>query len=336
MKFDLDNKSFTTGIIVGVALSSMILGSALLAVKIINHQHAKQISNQIKMMNIKEAPLTQKETTSPTQTNLYNDHTEFVYEEYEQNQNQEVADIEAPLYVKHSQKIQLDSGKAKIAIVLDDLGVNVQNSQLAIDVLPKEITFAFLPYGKGTSNQIKQAYQAGHESMLHLPTEPTSSIDPGPNALLDSMSKEEIEKLTRYNINQLLDYIVGVNNHMGSKFTANQKNMEYVLKIVNENDLFFLDSFTTAKTKVSQAQQNIVPDMPLLRRNVFLDHKQTKQFIEGQLAKAESIAKTNGFSIAIGHPHKITIEVLNNWIKTLESKNIQLVPITNILELTKK
>ena len=52
--------------------------------------------------------------------------------------------------------------------------------------------------------------------------------------------------------------------------------------------------------------------MFLYSRDVFLDNSLNKSEIRTQLQLAVSKAKKNGYAIAIGHPHKNTLEVLRD------------------------
>ncbi|MCP4355158.1 MAG: divergent polysaccharide deacetylase family protein [Proteobacteria bacterium] len=335
MEFKFEHKSLIMGVATGFLVAMLVF--CIIWQNIKNNellQTNRTLNEQIELKKIGEIPLTVIKDTSPTSSE------EIVYEEFPKHDEDELTrenDINEsmPLYEKNKQPITLDPKKVKIAIIIDDLGVHKENSFYSANNLPKEVTFSYLPYGKSTQNIIKQEFKKHREAMLHLPTEPISSIDPGPNALLDKMSAEKIEQLTYHNLNHVLDYIVGVNNHMGSKFTANQQHMEQALKVINKNKLFFLDSFTTAKTKALSARNVATPEMPILKRHIFLDHKRTKDFISAQLARTEKIAKRKGFAIAIGHPHKITTDSILEWSKTLSQKGIQLVPITSILDIKK-
>ncbi|WP_298326646.1 divergent polysaccharide deacetylase family protein, partial [Asticcacaulis sp.] len=68
--------------------------------------------------------------------------------------------------------------------------------------------------------------------------------------------------------------------------------------------------------------------VPMLSRDVFLDHVMTAQGVAASLAKVEDIARKNGLAIAIGHPHDVTIAALTQWLPTLQEKGFQLVPLT--------
>ena len=104
-----------------------------------------------------------------------------------------------------------------VAIVIDDVGIDRPRSKRAWE-LPGPLTMSFLPYAKDLREQARAARARGHELMLHLPMEPTGRADPGPNALLVSLSDAELKQRTLAALDSFDGY-VGVNNHMGSRFT---------------------------------------------------------------------------------------------------------------------
>ena len=223
----------------------------------------------------------------------------------------------------------------KIAIVIDDVGVNVALSQQAEKNLPREVTFSYLPYGRATKDLVEVAKVKGREVMIHLPMEPQSRpeeppINPGPNALYTHMDAAKIQENVHKNLMFLKDYAVGVNNHMGSRFTSSFEGMQTTLTEIQKEGLFFMDSLTTHKSAVKKAAA-IVPKMPLLVRDIFLDHYQTEGALMEALHKLEEEAKENGTAIAIGHPHQITVKALLKWLPTLQEKGIALVPISALL-----
>ena len=225
----------------------------------------------------------------------------------------------------------------RVAIVLDDMGVNVEQTEKAL-LLPPQITFAFLPYGRGTATQAQKAKDLGHEIMVHLPMEPfprkgdehgSYQIDPGPNALFINLPASEIATRTEVNLKDLLPLVVGVNNHMGSRFTGYRDGMKTVLDITQKYGLFFMDSVTTGKSQVKAAAEGM--SLPILERNIFIDHFSDKERLERALARIEKYANSHRNVIAIGHPHQSTLDALNAWIPTLAEKNIHLVPITEMV-----
>ena len=244
-----------------------------------------------------------------------------------------------PRYVKNAEiPPQPKEGYAMVALVIDDLGVMPHLSERTVRELPSEVTLAFLPYGKATYELSELSRKHGHEVMIHLPMEamaPPSKTtpNPGPKALMVDDGLETIKQNTMLNLEGLANISVGVNNHMGSRFTSWEDGMQEVLKIVSNEGLLFLDSVTTKDSKVIAAAQKV--NIPLLRRNVFLDHSKEKEDILQALKKLERIAHQNGSAIAIGHPYAETLEVLNEWIPLLDKAKIQLVPITALLNKPK-
>ena len=245
--------------------------------------------------------------------------------------------LETPKYVANAEAgVTVLEKRPKIAIVIDDVGVHKAHSREADRVLPPEVTFSFLPYGGATMELARKARKEHREVMIHLPMEPMPRleeppIDPGPNALYIDLSPEEIRKRTHINLAELKDMSVGVNNHMGSRFTSYKEGMEEVLKIVDDEGLFFMDSLTTNESAVEDAAKAVAPNMPLLKRDVFLDHYITEEALNKALLRLEDEAREKGHAIAIGHPHSRTLKVLQDWLPTLPYKGIDLVPITHML-----
>ena len=217
--------------------------------------------------------------------------------------------------------------KPLIAIVIDDVGLDRAHSKRAWE-LPGPLTMSFLPYAKDLREQAKAAHARGQELMLHLPMEPMGRADPGPGALLVSLSESELKQRVTAALDSFDGY-VGVNNHMGSRFTANKTGMETVLKIFKARGLMFLDSRTSAQSVGEQTAQELgVPTMP---RNVFLDDNEAPDAVRHKLAETETIARRQGFVVAIGHPHEVTLQALAEWLPTISAKGMVLAPATAVL-----
>ncbi|MBT5194663.1 MAG: hypothetical protein HOM07_20135, partial [Rhodospirillaceae bacterium] len=150
-------------------------------------------------------------------------------------------------------------GRARVAIVLDDMGLSQFRSDRAI-ALPRPVTLAVLPYGNHLHGLVARARTAGHEVMLHLPMEPNArDVDPGPNALLTGLTVTELDRRIAANLGRLNGY-VGVNNHMGSRFTASGREMRRVMVALKKRNLLFLDSLTTGRSTGHQlARQFGIP-----------------------------------------------------------------------------
>ncbi len=218
--------------------------------------------------------------------------------------------------------------KPKIAIVIDDVGMNIKQSHAAIN-LPPEVTLAMLPYAKSVKSMAAKAKSKGHELIIHTPMEAISDdVALGSLALRSDMDqkkfREEFNKITKS-----FEGYVGVNNHMGSRLTQNPEAMGLLMSELKKRGLYFLDSRTinTSIAAETAAQKNV----PTAIRDVFLDHENTPEFIAQALKNTEAVARRRGSAIAIGHPKGITMAALRQWIPTLEAKGFELVPLSRVI-----
>ena len=237
--------------------------------------------------------------------------------------------IGPPLYVPPVPKPVIrhtTNGKVQIALVLDDCGISNTQTGPTID-LPKEITLSFLPYGRATPGMSKRAIEAGHDVMLHMPMQPVGHDDPGPNPITPRLAPEIIKE----RIDSALADVpgaVGMNNHMGSAATADGATMAAVMQDLKDKDIFFLDSYTSAKSQAYAAA--VEAGIRTTRRDVFLDDTISAEAITAQLDRLEKVAAKQGAAIAIGHPHPLTMELLKNWLATLPEKGIELIRVKDL------
>jgi hypothetical protein len=219
-------------------------------------------------------------------------------------------------------------GRAQVAIVLDDMGLSQFRSDRAIS-LPRPITLAILPYGNNLDGLVARARAAGHEILVHLPMEPRSQdADPGPNALLTGLSLAELDRRIAANLLRLDGY-VGINNHMGSRFTASEREMRRVMRALQARDLLFLDSLTTGKSTGYRLAREY--GIPTVVRDVFLDNDRDPAKIRRQLALTAARARETGHAIAIGHPYPETLDALEGWLPGLRDRGLVLVPVSALV-----
>ncbi len=216
----------------------------------------------------------------------------------------------------------------RVAIVIDDAGLDHHRTARIIG-LPGPLTVSFLTYGEGLGPQVRAASHAGHELMVHVAMQAQSrSMDPGPDVLLRDIEPDEIlARLTR--VLGKFDGYVGINNHMGSLFTADRPGMQVVLSELKRRGLLFLDSRTGPQTVGGEVSRSL--QLPYAERDVFLDNDLTTASVTRQLAEVERIARARGQAIAIGHPRDGTIEALSKWLPEAKAKGFVLVPVSTIV-----
>lgn len=219
--------------------------------------------------------------------------------------------------------------KPVLAVVIDDMGISHKRTA-DIASLHAPLTVSFLTYGSHLQEQVNNSRQAGQEVMIHVPMEAQKKVDTAPDVLTTQMTTEEI----RRNLQMMLDKfhdVKGINNHMGSKLTEDKERMLAVMQVLKERGLFFLDSKTSPKSEAEHAAQE--SGIAYAHRHVFIDNNNDKAYILGQLAKAENVARKNGYAVAIGHPKTQTYAALQEWLPQLPDKGIELWPLSRIVEV---
>lgn len=233
-----------------------------------------------------------------------------------------------PRWKKYALLVTILPNKPEIALVIDDLGLDKPRTRRAID-LAGPVTLSFLSYATGLKRQTAAAHAAGHELFLHMSMEPESTkVDPGPNVLLTGLGRKELLRRLRWGLASFKGY-VGVNNHMGSKFTQDRQGMTWVLGELKRRGLAFFDSRTSAKTLGAELARRM--GIPYAERNIFIDNDADPAAIWARLGETERFAARNGVAIAIGHPRQTTLDVLEPWLRGITAKGFQLVPLSAVL-----
>ena len=218
----------------------------------------------------------------------------------------------------------------RVAIIIDDLG---NDSRLARKFvrLDNNLTISILPQSPFTKRIARDARENGLEIMLHQPMEPNEhpNVNPGPGVLLSSMSPDEIIKQLNANLDAIPD-IKGVNNHMGSKMTANAPQMRQIFSTLKKRGLYFVDSRTTRESMCRMSAGLL--QVPFAERDVFIDHFDDPDFIRKQLKELVRIARKKGFAVGIAHPHVSTYDVLKKALPDIK-KRVDLVPVSQLVRV---
>jgi uncharacterized protein len=228
-----------------------------------------------------------------------------------------------------ARSIESSSVRPRLAILIDDLG-NDEAAVGRIAAWKVPVSTAVLPALPGSERAARQLELAGKEVLLHLPMEPRGypGVRPGPGVVLTSQSDEEIARVLETDLASVPG-AVGVNNHMGSLATADARVMRSVAGVLSRRGLFFVDSRTTDATVAREAAE--AAGVRAASRRVFLDDTQDQDAIRRQLAEAVFRARSEGSTIAIGHPHSITLAVLEHDLPRLES-DVQLVRVSELVK----
>ena len=222
----------------------------------------------------------------------------------QEDKNQKVPETSKPDETKKIEKkadkfdFPLAKNHAQLIFVFDDGGQNLAHLESFLK-LPIPITIAVLPRLVHSVESAQKIRNSGNELMLHQPMQALNSkVNPGPGAITPQMSEDEIIATLFYNINEI-GPIAGMNNHEGSAITADAEKMAVILKMANEEGIYFLDSRTNSETKVPYVAN--LMGYSYYERNIFLDNEKTNENALQELKKGLAIANKNGSVIMIGH-----------------------------------
>lgn len=236
----------------------------------------------------------------------------------------------APESVPEPVQATPDYNQPAISIIIDDMGYRLKSGNRAVN-LPGAVTYSFLPHAPHVIQLSKNAHAQNKEIMLHLPMEAEGGKKLGPGGLTECMTEENFVKILESNI-ESIPHVRGFNNHMGSLLTKSRLLMTRLMREVAVNKkLFFVDSKTTSDSvalKVARAE-----GLKSIKRDIFIDHEESEIFIQKQLKKLIKRAENKGTALAIAHPKKITLSVLEKWLPELEAKGIKLVSVSELINL---
>jgi polysaccharide deacetylase 2 family uncharacterized protein YibQ len=244
-----------------------------------------------------------------------------------------VADIRMSRYGKQVTRCKLREVRRILhaAIIIDDLGQNLDTARQLL-ALPYPLTFSVLPHLRDSVQTATEARRAGHEVMLHLPMEPEagSRAAPEKGEIRVGMTSFEVEHILQSDLASV-PHALGVNNHMGSRATADPRLMAAVMRSLASRHLYFVDSRTTAASVALEAARQ--QGLPAFYRSVFLDNTESVPYTLGQLRQFRRVLEEQGTALAIGHPYPTTIAALAEFLPELEKDDVQLAPPSQLLQL---
>lgn len=215
-----------------------------------------------------------------------------------------------------------------LALVFDDLGRSVAEME-TVAALGVPLTYSVLPYEAATAEVAAALRGRGVEILLHLPMTASNGHDPGPGTLHPAMSPAALAAGTRRALQQVPG-AVGVNNHMGSELTRDSAAMEPILRALHEEEMFFLDSRTSAESVGYRLARGL--GLPAAERQVFLDPDPEPEAIRGQFRRLLELAAERGAAIAIAHPHPQTLAVLREEVPRALAAGFEFVPVSFLLD----
>lgn len=239
-------------------------------------------------------------------------------------------DVEVRLY--YATVASVKTGPEKyLAIVVDDFGSIGGELLEGFMELPTEVTFAIFSGMKNSIATMEQAHRQGRETLVHVPMEPIGypRVNPGDNPILVQMSRSEVGKTLARHLDGM-DYCIGINNHMGSLATSDPDIMGYVMDVLKDRDILFLDSRTTNVSVAYQTAQKA--HLTTYRNDLFLDSPDiSNATMKDKIARIQDLGNGGNSVIAITHCHsREKLEYLKTFIKRIKAEGFTLIPLSQI------
>ncbi|MGH8350733.1 MAG: divergent polysaccharide deacetylase family protein [Pseudomonas sp.] len=227
--------------------------------------------------------------------------------------------------VAHAQPAGSTPHKAYLSLIIDDLGQNLPRDRRVL-ALPGPVTTAIMPDTPHATEFAREAHRAGKIVILHMPMDPAT----GPFAWHPELPIDELEKRLNAAF-KMVPYAIGINNHMGSRMTAQPAAMAWLMADLQRRHKFFVDSRTSAQTVAAAEAQKI--GLANVSRDVFLDDERTEAAIFTQLQTAISLAHKQGSAVMIGHPYPQTLTVLERELPRLKAQGIEWIDIRQMISV---
>lgn len=224
----------------------------------------------------------------------------------------------------------------RIAVIIDDMGLNYQQGQAAVQ-LSGAVTYSFLVNAPYAQQLAALAHKKGKQLMLHAPMRALASDEHEAGELNQDMPAQEFSRVFLGQLKGIAN-IAGVNNHKGSLLTQDYQSMARVMSLIKQyagTDLYFVDSKTAQQSIAGQVAKEF--GLSVLSRDVFLDHDSpSENEIRQQFKRLIDIARSNGRALAIAHPRKKSLKILQEELAKLDDYGVQLVSVSELMKKSQK
>lgn len=220
------------------------------------------------------------------------------------------------------------SSQPIIAIVISGLGLN--NATQNAFRLEEHFTFSLSPYGKEAAMWANQARNSGHEILADLPmqTQDYPATDPGPDGLLTTLKPEENKERLHRVMAKFPGY-VGLFSTPGAAIPAGI--VQNALSDIGARGLLLLEMPADASAQLTPTQREKI-GLLSLTADKLLDADLNETRIQAKLVELVLLAKKKGYAVGVAHPYPLTLQILQQWQKTLEGQGVRLAPLSAIAE----
>ena len=216
-----------------------------------------------------------------------------------------------------------------IGLIIDDFGYRNDHVSNGFLQLPGKLTYAIIPGHDYSQLFSKKAYDSGYEIIVHLPMENIGKTYGEEEYVLMSYFQDDEIKNRINKAFDLLPESIGLNNHQGSRGTADSRVMIMLAGVIKEKKKFLIDSRTTNNSLAETTMRKY--GVPTNKRDVFLDNELDEEKIKIQLLELADVSEEKGIAIGIGHVKPQTLNVLAKEIPVLQKKGFRFEFVSNLV-----
>ena len=218
-----------------------------------------------------------------------------------------------------------------IVVVIDDFGYRIDLVLEGFLNLDASLSYAVIPGNQFSTSTGSLIHDNGYELIIHMPMQAVGSA-PGEVdfRLLTTMNKENIYSRMHSALVQF-PTAVGMNNHQGSAFTAHPDSMSIVASELRRQNLYFLDSVTSAHTVGAESMRSA--GVPVVERDLFLDSVDDLNYVNEQLDRLAYLSRQHGYAVGIGHVRANTLLALQESIPRLKQAGHEFVFVSEVVSL---
>ncbi|WP_354079029.1 divergent polysaccharide deacetylase family protein [Constrictibacter sp. MBR-5] len=216
--------------------------------------------------------------------------------------------------------------KARIAVVLSDLGLSTAATGKAVNSLPPEVSLAFLSYADAAAVWLQRARADGHEVLIAVPMEPAAKTDdPGPRALTTAAAPDAMIDALEWHLSRGSAY-VGIATYMGGAFLSTESAVRTIVAPLRDRGLLLFDASATNPAIAARVTAEL--GVPFAAVDRIIDPVPSRAAVDRRLAEVEEIARRRGSAIALGRPYPVTIDAIAAWAATLADRGFELAPLS--------
>lgn len=221
--------------------------------------------------------------------------------------------------------------QARLALMVDGIGLDHAASMAAILQLPGSVSLAFSPYADDVEPLEIAARAHGHEMLVSIPMEPQGSPqnDEGDRQLSAANDPAVNARNLRWAMSALRGYVglTGADTGQGGEhYAADPGGFGDVMKAVAAGGLMYVDPRAPGITPSGAAS---------VGADSVVDTEPESSDLDAELASLVATAQRNGQAVGIAGPLRpVTLARLVSWVRTLPAQGVVLVPVSDVAGMT--